>query len=224
MAEMTDETAFGRLIVDKKLCTPDELQACRRHQKELELEGKRLTLQELMVKAGYLTRTQLQRLEQDMEDSMYRPVQQIPGFQILGRLGVGAMAKVFKARQLSLEYAPVELGIVAAGGKVADVDEQLDAVTAKCAHERLERAGGMADGVHGPAGALGFGPESHLREKQALFGCHRPLALCGPAMPSRLPSAAPCRQRRRALQSAEAFHPNGARGASVAPLGRVGRI
>ena len=103
MAEMTDETAFGRLIVDKKLCTPDELQACRRHQKELELEGKRLTLQELMVKAGYLTRTQLQRLEQDMEDSMYRPVQQIPGFQILGRLGVGAMAKVFKARQLSLD-------------------------------------------------------------------------------------------------------------------------
>jgi serine/threonine protein kinase len=103
MADITDETAFGRLVVDRKLCTPDELKACVQHQKELELDGKRITLMEIMVKNGYLTRSQLQRLGQDMEDSMYKPVQQIPGFQILGKLGSGAMAKVFKARQLSLD-------------------------------------------------------------------------------------------------------------------------
>ncbi len=103
MADITDETAFGRLIIEKKLCSPDELEACRKHQKELQLEGKRLSLMELMVKNGYLTRSQLQRLGQDMEDSMYKPIQQIPGFQILGKLGSGAMAKVFKARQLSLD-------------------------------------------------------------------------------------------------------------------------
>lgn len=103
MADITDETQFGRLVVDRKLCTPDELKACAQHQKELELGGKRITLMEILVKNGYLTRSQLQRLGQDMEDSMYRPVQQIPGFQILGKLGAGAMAKVFKARQLSLD-------------------------------------------------------------------------------------------------------------------------
>jgi serine/threonine-protein kinase len=37
------------------------------------------------------------------DDSMYRPAQQIPGFQILGKLGQGAMAVVFKAKQLSLD-------------------------------------------------------------------------------------------------------------------------
>jgi serine/threonine protein kinase len=103
MADITDETTFGRLVVDRKLATPAEIQACAEQQKELELEGKRISLQELMVKNGYLTRSQLERLGGDMEDSMYRPAQQIPGFQILGKLGAGAMARVFKARQLSLD-------------------------------------------------------------------------------------------------------------------------
>ncbi len=103
MADITDETAFGKLVVEKKLCTPDELQACYQYKKELEAEGKHLSLMEVMVKSGYLTRSQLQRLGQDMEDSMYKPAQQIPGYQILGKLGAGAMARVFKARQLSLD-------------------------------------------------------------------------------------------------------------------------
>jgi len=38
-----------------------------------------------------------------MEDSIARKAQQIPGFQILGKLGQGAMATVFKAKQLSLD-------------------------------------------------------------------------------------------------------------------------
>jgi len=103
MADITDESTFGRLIVDRKLATPEELHACQQQQKELESEGKRISLLELMIKNGYLTRSQIQRLGQDMEDSMYRPVQQIPGYQILGKLGSGAMARVFKAKQLSLD-------------------------------------------------------------------------------------------------------------------------
>ncbi|MBN1490582.1 MAG: protein kinase, partial [Phycisphaerae bacterium] len=103
MADVMDESQFGRLVVDRKLATPGEIQACAKQQKELELDGKRITLMELLVKNGYLTRSQLQRLGADMEDSMYRPAQQIPGYQILGKLGAGAMAKVFKARQLSLD-------------------------------------------------------------------------------------------------------------------------
>jgi serine/threonine protein kinase len=37
------------------------------------------------------------------DSGLHRPAQQIPGFQILGKLGAGAMATVFKARQLSLD-------------------------------------------------------------------------------------------------------------------------
>src|SRR5206468_9421218 len=72
-------------------------------QKLLAKDGKRLSLTEVMLKCGYLTRSQLSRLGADMEDSIARKAQQIPGFQILGKLGAGAMATVFKARQLSLD-------------------------------------------------------------------------------------------------------------------------
>src|SRR3989304_167839 len=34
---------------------------------------------------------------------MYRPAQQIPGFQVLSKVGQGAVAVVFKAKQLSLD-------------------------------------------------------------------------------------------------------------------------
>lgn len=103
MTDFTDDTQFGRIVVDRKLATSSEVQACIDQQKELELDGKRFSLMELMVKNGYLTRSQIERLGSDMEDSMYKPAQQIPGFQILGKLGAGAMARVFKARQLSLD-------------------------------------------------------------------------------------------------------------------------
>jgi serine/threonine-protein kinase len=43
----------------------------------------------------------LRRIVKTVEDT--RPTQQIPGYQILSKLGAGAMATVFKARQLSLD-------------------------------------------------------------------------------------------------------------------------
>lgn len=104
MAETTSDTQVGRLAVDRKLLTAQELHDCREEQKRLAKEdGKRLSLQEVMLQCGYVTRSQLQRLGSDLEDSISTKAQQIPGFQILGKLGAGAMATVFKARQLSLD-------------------------------------------------------------------------------------------------------------------------
>ena len=103
MAEVPDDTQFGRVVVDRRFATRDELKQCMRRQKELERSGKCVPLPDVMVDAGYLTKTQMKRLSSDMEDSVYKPAQQIPGFQMLGKLGAGAMATVFKARQLSLD-------------------------------------------------------------------------------------------------------------------------
>jgi len=103
MADTFSDTQIARLAVDKKLLTPEELHDCLRQQKAISKEGKRMTLTEVMLQAGYVTRSQLQRLSTDMEDSIAQKAQQIPGFQILGKLGAGAMATVFKARQLSLD-------------------------------------------------------------------------------------------------------------------------
>jgi serine/threonine-protein kinase len=103
MADTFSDTQIARLAVDKKLLTPEELHDCLREQKAAAKEGKRISLAEVMLKSGYVTRSQLQRLAADMEDSIATKAQQIPGFQILGKLGAGAMATVFKARQLSLD-------------------------------------------------------------------------------------------------------------------------
>jgi serine/threonine protein kinase len=98
-----DETYFGRAVVEQRLATTDEVQACISKRRQLEQSGNKLSLPELMVRAGYLTTSQVQRLSRLMEDSMTRPAQQIPGFQIIKRVGAGAMANVYMAKQLSLD-------------------------------------------------------------------------------------------------------------------------
>jgi len=97
------ESQLGKLAVEQKLVTVAELNTCIEEQKAMADSGKRLSLSEILIRTGYVTRSQLQRLGGDMEDSIARKIQQIPGFQILGKLGSGAMATVFKARQLSLD-------------------------------------------------------------------------------------------------------------------------
>jgi len=97
------DTYLGRLAVENKLMTPAELKVCLEERKALAMAGKRLSLSEIMIKSGYVTRSQLSRLGAGMDDSLATKAQQIPGYQILGKLGSGAMATVFKARQLSLD-------------------------------------------------------------------------------------------------------------------------
>ena len=99
-----DDSQIARLVVERKLCTPSELELVRQEQKSLAKKNKPIPLGELLCQHGFVTHTQISRLQMAMdEDSMYRPAQQIPGYQILSKVGQGAMAVVFKARQLSLD-------------------------------------------------------------------------------------------------------------------------
>src|ERR1051326_1920521 len=58
-----------------------------------------------MVDLGYLTRTQLGRIigGGSSDDSGGRLAQQIPGYQLQKKVGAGAMAVVYRAKQLSLD-------------------------------------------------------------------------------------------------------------------------
>jgi serine/threonine-protein kinase len=99
-----DDSQIARLVVERKLCTANELELVRAEQRSLNAKGKPITLRDMLIQHGYVTHTQVKRLQMAMdEDSMYRPAQQIPGFQVLSKLGQGAMAVVFKAKQLSLD-------------------------------------------------------------------------------------------------------------------------
>ncbi|MCK6458041.1 MAG: serine/threonine protein kinase [Phycisphaerae bacterium] len=101
--DLVDDTFFGRVVTEQRLATPEEVAACSAKQKELAAAGKKMSLAEIMVRAGYLTGTQVKRMGRGMDDSMTRPAQQIPGFQIIQRVGAGAMATVYKAKQISLD-------------------------------------------------------------------------------------------------------------------------
>lgn len=98
--ETNYDTIFGKMAIELGLCTDEEL---RQSLKELESRSKvnPTILKELMVELGYVTTTQAERLKESLKESK-AAAHQIPGYKIVGKLGAGAMAVVYKARQLSL--------------------------------------------------------------------------------------------------------------------------
>ncbi len=98
--ETNYDTVLGRMAVEQGLCTEAEL---RRSLEELKYRQKvnPIKLANLMVDLGYITVTQAERLKANVRESKVI-THQIPGYKILDKLGAGAMAIVYKGRQMSL--------------------------------------------------------------------------------------------------------------------------
>jgi serine/threonine-protein kinase len=100
---------FGRMALEQGFCTDDEL---RKSLSELEVRRRNTPalLRDLMVELGYITESQAERLRTSITESKVA-VHQIPGYKILGKLGAGAMAIVYKGKQLSLNR-PVAIKVL----------------------------------------------------------------------------------------------------------------
>lgn len=109
MAETTpssSESVLGRLVVERGLATPEQVQqAVERFREE---DPNQQSLTEYFIHEGVATRSQIERLRPEIEDRTRR---QIPGFQLIEKLGAGAMATVYKAKQISLDR-PVAVKIL----------------------------------------------------------------------------------------------------------------
>lgn len=100
-AQTKQDTLLGQVIINQGLATKEEVEDCVAMQSELAKEQNQRSLADLLVENGYITRTQVERIRPRVEEE--GGLQQIPGYQILSKLGAGAMAAVFKARQISLD-------------------------------------------------------------------------------------------------------------------------
>ncbi|MFQ5805742.1 MAG: serine/threonine-protein kinase [Phycisphaerae bacterium] len=81
----------------------DEVREATARQRQFASDGRQRPIGEILIDLGFLTRTQLNRVQGDSDDSGGRPAQQLPGYQLQRKIGAGAMAVVYKARQLSLD-------------------------------------------------------------------------------------------------------------------------
>ena len=94
------DAEVGRVAMESGLLTRSELEHCREAQKQSSDPNQR-SLGDLLVENQYMTVNQLGRIRKLIEDR--KKESKLPGYELISELGRGAMARVFKARQISLD-------------------------------------------------------------------------------------------------------------------------
>jgi serine/threonine-protein kinase len=94
-AARADEERLAHALISRGLLTREEAQHCRASTGDTGPEA----LMARLVAAGFLTANQAKRAGKELETLLG---QQIPGYQLLEKLGQGAMGTVYKTRQLSM--------------------------------------------------------------------------------------------------------------------------
>ncbi|MDB5294266.1 MAG: pknB, partial [Phycisphaerales bacterium] len=93
------DTEVARVVVDTGLVTPQELAYCR-EQRNQSSDPNQRSLADLLVENSFITATQARRIKGKLDE---RDTSQIPGYTLITKVGKGAMATVYKARQNSLD-------------------------------------------------------------------------------------------------------------------------
>lgn len=92
------DSIVGRLVIENNFATPEEVQNCLQQSRGVGDNSRSLV--ELLVDNEYITRRQMERLREAA--AAERSGKNIPGYKFIEKLGAGAMATVWKAKQISL--------------------------------------------------------------------------------------------------------------------------
>jgi serine/threonine-protein kinase len=106
------DSLIGRLVVEHGLASADEVKAAIDRQKSMAgVEANHKSLADVLIEQGSVTEKQLKRVRPQIEEQKNAGTQQIPGYQLQKKLGAGAMATVYLARQISLDR-PVAIKVL----------------------------------------------------------------------------------------------------------------
>jgi len=105
MSETNHDSMFGKLALDFGFCTEEELAYCKKQLRERAKEDP-ATLEHVLISNRFITPNQAKRIKQGTKEGTKEgkdAAEQIPGYKIMGKLGAGAMAIVYKGKQMSLD-------------------------------------------------------------------------------------------------------------------------
>jgi serine/threonine-protein kinase len=146
-----DESQLEKSILRRGLATAAEIEACKKEHRKLAAQVKQPApnLLEIMVEAKVLTKSQVQRLTQEVGETSKKF--QIPGYQVIGKIGKGSMGVVYKAKQMSVDRVvaiKILLDTLAQNKEFTKRFEREAKIAAKLSHNNVVNAidAGVVDG------------------------------------------------------------------------------
>ena len=134
-----DESQLEKSIIRRGLATVAEVEACKSKRTQMNTAQKdgSKNLLDIMVEAKVLTRSQMVRLLQEAGTDTSKKFQ-IPGYQVISKIGKGSMGVVYKAKQMSVDRV-----VAIRDGRTSS--EFLRNVSYKQEHDDLVAAGILPD-------------------------------------------------------------------------------
>jgi serine/threonine-protein kinase len=139
-------------ILRRGLATPSELETCKAYRAKLAARDEQKGLLEIMVAAKVLTEGQSRRVLKETIGDTSRKLE-IPGYQIIEKLGKGSMGIVYKGRQIAVDRIVAVKILLDALAQNKEFIKRFDReakIAAKLSHNNIVNAidAGEVNGYH----------------------------------------------------------------------------